>query len=372
MNKNDRKIFNCHVNSIQNIIGTPPPKSINQIIPKKNRLPWVDKYRPKVLREVIGHDDVKNVLKSSIENGNLPHLLFHGGAGTGKTSTVMALAMQLYGPVRVGQKVLELNASDENGINVVRDKIISFAKIVVGTSDPNYPSPAFKMIILDEADSMTGEAQTALKKVMEATCDITRFVFICNYENKIIEAIKSRCASFRFNPIPHDIMIERMRYIAMNESIDISDEVLTKITEICDGDARQNIMTMQNLKYCIKNKSKSNKITLKDVYNMTSYINDDFLDPVWNTILNSNTQKIANIAMAIINTGYPANTILNCIQSKIIKNNHLNDQQKSSINLYIANVERMLSHGTEYQLLAVLIYINAIYRNLDIIVPTIY
>jgi replication factor C subunit 2/4 len=168
----------------------------------KNLTTWVDKYRPKILKEIIGHDEVKNVLISSIEKGDLPHLLFHGGSGTGKTSTVMALVMQLYGPNKINDKVLELNASDENGINVVREKIIKFANIVVGSPDPKYPSPSFKIIILDEVDSMTSEAQTALKKVMESTCQITRFVFICNYESKIIEAIKSQhlgLIQFRMN-----------------------------------------------------------------------------------------------------------------------------------------------------------------------------
>ena len=186
-------IFNEHIQIIKN-----KEKKQTKINTKRNinNAVWVDKYRPKTIKDIIGHDEVKNMLLSSIELGDLPHLLFHGSSGTGKTSTVFALINQLYGHIRVSEKVLELNASDENGINVVRDKIIKFANIVVGTSDPNYPSPPYKIIILDEADSMTSEAQTALKKVMEKTCDITRFIFICNYENKIIDAIKSRCASF--------------------------------------------------------------------------------------------------------------------------------------------------------------------------------
>lgn len=183
----------------------------------KNLTTWVDKYRPKKISQIIGHTEVKEVLAKTIEEGNLQHLLFYGPSGTGKTSTVLALVNELYGPEKVKSKVLELNASDENGINVVRDKIIMFAKFVVGTSDDRYPSPSFKIIILDEADAMTSEAQTALKKVMETTCDITRFVFICNYENRIIDPIKSRCASFKFSPIPEELILKKLRSIANNE-----------------------------------------------------------------------------------------------------------------------------------------------------------
>src|SRR5207245_1566132 len=162
-------------------------------------------------------------------------------------------------------KVLELNASDENGINVVRDKIIKFANIVVGSGDPKYPSPSFKIIILDEADSMTSEAQTALKKVMEATCAITRFVFICNYETKIIDAIKSRCADFRFNPIPDDLMIQKLKAIAKDENMNIEDDVFQVITDICHGDARRSINTLQNIKYIPHPDNKP--ISKEDIYN---------------------------------------------------------------------------------------------------------
>jgi len=358
-----------NIQTIKEIIGDSEKKIKPPTIRIRDKLPWVDKYRPKTLHEVIGHTEVKNVLKKSIHTGDLPHLLFHGGSGTGKTSTVLALAMQLYGPRKIGTKVLELNASDENGINVVRDKIITFAKIVVGSADPKYPSPPFKLIILDEADAMTGEAQTALKKVMETTCDITRFVFICNYENRIIEPIKSRCASFRFSPIPQDIMIQKMRDIAMHESISISDKVLEKITDICEGDARQSIMTMQNLKYC---NDEITEITIDDVMKITSSVKTNFLDNVWATILNGDIKTVAMIARQIINTGYPSNNILQCITSKVNQHDQLTNRQKSAINLYIANVERMLSHGSDYQILVILCYVNAIHRKLDVITPSIY
>ncbi len=337
----------------------------------KNQTTWVDKYRPKVLKDIIGHDEVKSMLTASIEKGDLPHLLFHGGSGTGKTSTVTALVMQLYGPIKIHDKVLELNASDENGINVVREKIIRFANIVVGTADPKYPSPSFKIIILDEADSMTSEAQTALKKVMESTCDITRFVFICNYENKIIDAIKSRCADFRFNPIPNDLMIKRLKTIATEEKMLIDDNVFDIITEICEGDARRSINTMQNIKYIPGLKTR--KVTKQDIYNITSYMDKTYFDDVWNKILTTTVSELSNMAIEITNTGYPMNYILECIENKVIESK-LSQVQISKILMYIGKVERMITYGSDnyVQLLAVLSYLNGINKQLNIIEPKIY
>lgn len=337
----------------------------------KNQTTWVDKYRPKALKDIIGHDEVKSMLTASIEKGDLPHLLFHGGSGTGKTSTVTALVMQLYGPTKIHDKVLELNASDENGINVVREKIIRFANIVVGSADPKYPSPSFKIIILDEADSMTSEAQTALKKVMESTCEITRFVFICNYENKIIDAIKSRCADFRFNPIPNDLMIERLKTIATEEKMLIDDNVFEIITEICEGDARRSINTLQNIKYIPGLKTRN--VTKQDIYNITSYMDKTFFDSVWDKILTTTVSELSNMAVEITNTGYPMNYILECIESKVIES-EMSQIQISKILIYIGKVERMITYGSDnyVQLLAVLSYLNGINKQLNIIKPNIY
>lgn len=342
-----------------------------KFIRDKKHTTWVDKYRPKTLNEIVGHDDVKNMLISSIEQGNLPHLLFHGGSGTGKTSAVLALVMQLYGPQRINEKVLELNASDENGINVVRDKIIKFANIVVGSNDPRYPSPSFKIIILDEADSMTSEAQTALKKVMESTCEITRFVFICNYESKIIDAIKSRCADFRFSPIPDDLMIEKLKTIAHDEQMIVDDDVFHTITEICEGDARRSINTLQNLKYMPRNKEE--RITKEDVYEITSFLDKSYLDPYWKIITTANIGDLKDVVVSITNLGYPMTYVLQGIKDKVIESK-LSDINKSKIMIHMAKIERMITSGSDnwIQLLAVLTFVNALYRGINVQQPNIY
>jgi replication factor C subunit 2/4 len=312
------------------------------------------------------------MLNESVNKGDLPHLLFYGSSGTGKTSTIHALAMKLYGPNKISDKILELNASDENGINVVREKIIKFANIVVGSGDPNYPSPSFKLIILDEADSMTSEAQTALKKVMESTCEITRFVFICNYESKIIDAIKSRCAKFRFRPIPDDLMIEKLRNIAVSENMLINDEELKTITNICEGDARRCINILQNLKY-IPSKEKV-MITKEDISSITSYIDSSHMNVHWNDILNGDAIKLSAITLTITNTGYPTNYILISLKDKILESKQFTDKQKANMIVYIGKVERMITSGSDnyIQLLALMSYINGINKGHTLNTPTIF
>lgn len=342
-----------------------------KIFRDKQNTTWVDKYRPRSLNDIVGHDDVKNMLIASIEKGDLPHLLFHGGSGTGKTSTVLALVMQLYGPKRVNEKVLELNASDENGINIVRDKIIKFANIVVGSSDPKYPSPPFKIIILDEVDSMTSEAQTALKKVMESTCDITRFVFICNYESKIIDAIKSRCADFRFSPIPNDLMIKKLKLIAKDERMEVDDDVFTTITDICEGDARRSINTLQNLKYIPR--KPHDIITKKDVYMITSFIDKTSINPYWKKITTASIKDLNDVVTSIINVGYPMTYVLQCIKDKVLESK-LSTEAKSQIIVHMGKIERMVASGSDnwIQLLAVITHINTAHRNIEILKPEIY
>lgn len=129
--------------------------------------PWVEKYRPRNVDEVAHQEEVVATLRRSLETANLPHLLFYGPPGTGKTSTALAIARQLYGPELMKSRVMELNASDERGINVVRHKVKAFAAAAVGQPVPGYPCPPYKLLILDEADSMTQDAQNALRRTME-------------------------------------------------------------------------------------------------------------------------------------------------------------------------------------------------------------
>jgi len=199
---------------------------------------WVEKYRPKSLDEIIDQEEIVARLKKFVEMKNMPHLLFAGPAGTGKTTAAHALAHDLYGD-NYRQYMLELNASDERGINVIREKVKEFAR---SKTPPGIP---FKIVLLDEADNMTADAQQALRRLMELYSGNTRFILIANYPSKIIDPIQSRCAFFRFQPLPKDAVIERLKYIAENEGVDYDEEALETIYEISEGDMRKAINILQ-------------------------------------------------------------------------------------------------------------------------------
>jgi replication factor C small subunit len=199
---------------------------------------WVEKYRPRNLSQVVGQEDIVARLKSYVRSGNLPHLLFAGPAGTGKTTCAIALARELYGE-SWRQRFLELNASDERGIGIVRTKIKEFARTA------SMGDKMFKIIFLDEADALTPEAQAALRRTMERYTQTCRFIMSCNYSSKIIEPIQSRCAVFRFRPIKAEDMGKHLRAIAAKESLKATDDGMEALLYISEGDMRRAINSLQ-------------------------------------------------------------------------------------------------------------------------------
>lgn len=323
-----------------------------------NEILWVEKYRPKTIDNIIQQTEVVKVLQNTLKTGELPHLIFFGPPGTGKTSTILAMAMQLYGPNIIQDRVLELNASDDRGISIVRNDIITFAKISIGSKDPDYPCPDFKLVILDEADAMTPEAQAALRKIMEKMSEITRFCFICNYINQIIDPISSRCMKFRFKPIGNTAIINKMREISHIEMLDVSDNCLDTIADIAKGDARRAIMLLQNLQYIKKHKK---QITPSDILDISGIIRKETVESFWNLCLNGTTTVIRNIALDIKRNGYSVRHFLTHINNLVISSN-MTDKQKADILLEICKSDRRLIEGSnEYvQILNILFYINKI------------
>lgn len=177
-------------------------------------------------------------------------MLFYGPPGTGKTSTVLALAKELYGPEMMKSRVLELNASDERGISIVREKVKNFARMQLTNPTPGYkqkyPCPPFKIIILDEADSMTQDAQSALRRTMETYSKITRFCLICNYVTRIIDPLASRCSKFRFKSLDQGNAKKRLADIAENEGVALEDGALDALIKCSDGDLRKAITYLQS------------------------------------------------------------------------------------------------------------------------------
>lgn len=203
--------------------------------------PWIEKYRPHTLDDLASHEDIRKTLRKFISTNKLPHLLFYGPPGTGKTSMILACARELYTPQQFGQMVLELNASDDRGIDIVRGQILTFASSKSMCSNIKH-----KLVILDEAEQMTNDAQSALRRIIEKFADNARFCLITNYLNKIIPAIQSRCTRFRFGPLSADQILPRMDLIIKNEQISITDDGRQAIHELSQGDMRRVVNLLQS------------------------------------------------------------------------------------------------------------------------------
>ena len=199
---------------------------------------WTEKYRPKTLDDVIGQKDVTKRLKGYVEAKNMSHLMFAGSPGTGKTTCSLALAGGMFGDGWKGN-FIELNASDDRGIEVVRGRIKDFARTAP------VEGAEFKIIFLDESDALTNDAQGALRRTMEKYSKTCRFIFSCNYSSKIIDPIQSRCALFRFRPLSSEDIKEFLKKIAVNENLDIEDSALDALIYIARGDMRRAVNTLQ-------------------------------------------------------------------------------------------------------------------------------
>jgi len=199
---------------------------------------WAEKYRPKKLIEMMNQKEIVERLESFVKNRNVPHCIFAGPPGTGKTTAALCLAHDLYGG-GFREHLMELNASDERGINVVRETVKTFARIKSIGEIP------FKILILDEADNMTGDAQQALRRTMEKFTETCRFILIANYSGKIIEPIQSRCAPFRFTYLSKDDQDKYLKGIAENEKVKLQSDGLEAIFEVSGGDLRRAINTLQ-------------------------------------------------------------------------------------------------------------------------------
>jgi replication factor C subunit 2/4 len=314
-------------------------------------LPWVEKYRPQKIDDIVQQDEVVNALRSTLTKGDLPHLIFHGPPGTGKTSTAIALCHSLFQSTELRRRVMELNASDERGIAAVRSKIKQFASLAVPPGEVPY-----KIIILDEADSMTRDAQNALRRVIESFSAITRFVIICNYISKIIDPILSRCAKFRFKPLSHESLVGRLSFIAGNENLAVeSDEVYETLVEISGGDLRKAITFLQSA-------SIAGVITKEIVKEISGFPNYDEIGRFFDICIRREPWMIIEEeTIRIVLSGYDLSKVLEILCKIVIGSEHLREDVKPALLLKIAIADGAITARADPQIqfLSIAAQINA-------------
>lgn len=306
--------------------------------------PWIEKYRPKTLKDVSSQSTTTKILEKSLNTANLPHMLFYGPPGTGKTSTILAMARQLYGPNLMSSRVLELNASDERGISIVRDRIKNFARLAITNPSKedlqNYPCPPYKLIILDEADSMTMDAQSALRRTMETYAKVTRFCIICNYVTKIIDPLASRCSKFRFRPLDENSAIERLNFIANSENISINNNLIIDILNVCEGDLRRAVNLLQSVSTILKNNQSI------DIKTMFGYLPDSIINNLIDLLKLKNLNKITTFTEnEIIKNGYSASFLLISLHKNLLLNSNLSSIEKNKISQILYKSDSLISIG---------------------------
>ncbi|BFZ63579.1 Subunit of heteropentameric Replication factor C (RF-C) [Saitoella coloradoensis] len=333
------------------------------------QVPWVEKYRPKNLDQVSAQGHTIAVLKRTLQSSNLPHMLFYGPPGTGKTSTVLALAKELYGPELMKSRVLELNASDERGISIVREKVKDFARQAI--SQPprgsTYPCPPYKIIILDEADSMTQDAQSALRRTMETYSKITRFCLICNYVTRIIEPLASRCSKFRFKPLDSSSTVDRVRHIAETEGVLYEDGVPDALVRTGEGDMRKAITYLQSaakLQHATPVASEDGdvemvgtgsggRVTVQEIEEIAGVVPVAIIASLLAACEpkgNSNGSVFSRVQKAVddvIAEGYSANQLVLQIHDEIVKSETLSAKQKYKIVDKLGEVDKRLTEGAD-------------------------
>jgi len=317
---------------------------------KTEKLPFVEKYRPYSLDKIISQDDIIKTLKKFLNKNSLTHLLFYGTAGTGKTTCAKAIANVLYGEHKTGN-ILELNASDERGIDIVKEQIKNFCQTLNSFSNFNFDSNEkntnfFKLVVLDEADMMTTDAQSALRRIMEKYTNNVRFILICNQIHKIHPAVQSRCMRFRFRPINNEKCLNRLKEICNCENIKFDNDLTLKtIIQLGDRDMRK----MLNLLEATSLASKSdNYITINDVYITAGLPSLNEFTEIVNEIKKKNVnfgELYEKINKERLSKGYSVQDLINLLH-KVVKNSTgLNDEQTKKCYLKLAEMDFILRKG---------------------------
>jgi len=302
---------------------------------------WTEKYRPKSLSEVVNQKHAVERLKSWVKEGSIPHLIFAGPAGTGKTCCAIAVARELFGEYWK-ENFQETNASDARGIDVVRGRIKDFARIKSMGSD-------FKIIFLDESDSLTPEAQQALRRTIERFSETCRFILSCNYSNKLIEPIQSRAAVFRFRRLDREHVTEYLKRITRGEKLNVAEDVLTSIYEISEGDMRRAVNLLQA-------SAAMGKITKETVYDIAAQTRPQDIKKMLEKALGGSFTEARKILYdMLINQGLAGEDIIKGVHRELF-NLEMPEEKKVHLIEKVGEIEFRINQGgtPEVQLEALL------------------
>ena len=334
----------------------------------KNKNIWVEKYRPQKLDSIVQQNEIKTLLKYAFETKTLTHMLLYGPSGSGKTTIALTISktfFQLKDDAKktnkilnekiLRERVLELNASDERGIKIVRDKIKNFA---ISSINDYENIPKFKIIILDEADAMTSDSQFALRRIIEKYTETTRFILICNYVTKIILPLASRCMKIRFQSISTNSLEQIINKIALNEKIDISKEFIIRLNEITKGDLRKSINLLERTYFL------DNNLSIDILNEVSGQLKNDLLLEIWNILIDKKTSiiQILSLINKFKNLSYSSVNLLDNLFNLIIKSK-ISDKKKSIILIEMSQIDYYINdNANEFiQLIKLFELINSIY-----------
>ena len=282
------------------------------------KLPWVEKYRPKNSEEILLEPFIKEKIEKILENKSIPNMIITGEPGTGKTSTILFLAKQIYGD-NYSDNVLELNASDDRGLSIINNTIYPFCKKKTKRYDNNSKTPNHKLVILDEADSITSKAQNLLSNIISEFRNTTRIVFICNDCTQIIESIQSRCMIIKYPRINNDNLFQKIEYICKNENIPYTIDGINTLLFVSSQDIRQTINNLECIFYSLGSLSEEN------VYKIIDKPKPFYITKILNDCYNKDFNNVMITIKNIYNKGYTTNDILLTFIKYILENNEINN-----------------------------------------------
>ena len=290
------------------------------------KIPWVEKYRPKESKDIILDPFIKQKIDKIFETKSIPNMIITGEPGTGKTSTIICLAKEIYKNISFSENVLELNASDDRGLSIINNTILPFCK-------KKTKNNIIKLVILDEADSITNKAQNLLSNIIAEFRKNTRFVFICNDCSQITESIQSRCMIIKYEKISNENLFLKIKQICILENIKYTEEGINILLYLSDNDIRQSINNLECIYYS------GNDFNENTIYNILDKPKPYYINNILNFCVNNNLDEAIDIVIDLYNKGYTPNDILLSFMKYLMEN-------KESINLeeeYILKIYEIIS-----------------------------